>query len=305
MGELVDAAVKRIIKETKAKMEDVSITHTDKKAKVGDSKFNADLYIKVMSELKFDEIADFKAHHYWKEASTVTSVTRQWSRRLATEYSDLSKSLPINPDSSVFLRHHESKMAFCQILITAPVDTPYSRGSFLFDVFFPSTYPNTSPKVNLQTTGNGTVRFNPNLYHCGKVCLSLLGTWSGSKNENWNPATSTFLQVAVSIQSLILVPKPYFNEPSYERTMGTPDGERQSDAYNEEKRIGTVRFAMIEMIKSPPPGFEKVIHTHFYLQKDLVLDQVTQWSTTNSTIKGLLPQLKDQLNSIPKPKGLP
>lgn len=31
-------------------------------------------------------------------------------------------------------------------------------------------------KVNLQTTGNGTVRFNPNLYNCGKVCLSLLGT---------------------------------------------------------------------------------------------------------------------------------
>ena len=25
--------------------------------------------------------------------------------------------------------------------------------------------------VNLQTTGNGSVRFNPNLYNCGKVCV--------------------------------------------------------------------------------------------------------------------------------------
>lgn len=29
------------------------------------------------------------------------------------------------------------------------------------------------------------MRFNPNLYNCGKVCLSLLGTWSGGENEKW------------------------------------------------------------------------------------------------------------------------
>ena len=49
------------------------------------------------------------------------------------EYSDLSKSLPLTPDSSVFLRYHESKMAFCQVLIIAPDGTPYGRGAFLFD----------------------------------------------------------------------------------------------------------------------------------------------------------------------------
>jgi ubiquitin-protein ligase len=50
----------------------------------------------------------------------------------------------------------------------------------MYDVFFEDSYPNTSPKVNLVTTGNGKVRFNPNLYACGKVCLSLLGTWRGN-----------------------------------------------------------------------------------------------------------------------------
>lgn len=29
----------------------------------------------------------------------------------------------------------------------------------------------------------------------GKVCLSLLGTWSGEKGESWNSKTSTLLQV--------------------------------------------------------------------------------------------------------------
>ena len=49
--------------------------------------------------------------------------------------------------------------------------------------------------VNFRTTGNGTVRFNPNLYHCGKVCLSLLGTWEGAQGEQWNE-TSTILQAS-------------------------------------------------------------------------------------------------------------
>lgn len=46
----------------------------------------------------------------------------------------------------------------------------------------------------------------------GKVCLSLLGTWDGDRGESWNAQTSTLLQVLVSIQSLILVPQPFFNE---------------------------------------------------------------------------------------------
>jgi hypothetical protein len=65
--------------------------------------------------------------------------------------------------------------------------------------------------VLLRTTGGGRVRFNPNLYACGKVCLSLLGTWSGAQGESWNPDASSALQVLISIQSLILVDDPYFN----------------------------------------------------------------------------------------------
>jgi len=34
---------------------------------------------------------------------------------------------------------------------------------------------------------------------CGKVCLSLLGTWEGQKGEQWNEKTSTVLQVNVNL----------------------------------------------------------------------------------------------------------
>ena len=53
-----------------------------------------------------------------------------------------------------------------------------------------------------------------NLYEEGKVRLSLLGTWEGDRNESWNPARSSLLQVFVSIQGLILVKEPYVGRSS-------------------------------------------------------------------------------------------
>jgi ubiquitin-protein ligase len=67
----------------------------------------------------------------------------------------------------------------------------------------------------LTTTGSGKIRFNPNLYACGKVCLSLLGTWRGNATENWDAKVSTLLQVLVSIQSIIMAEEVYFNEPGF------------------------------------------------------------------------------------------
>lgn len=51
--------------------------------------------------------------------------------------------------------------------------------------------------INLETTGRHTVRFNPNLYNDGKVCLSVLNTWHGRPEEKWNAQTSSFLQVSI------------------------------------------------------------------------------------------------------------
>ena len=63
----------------------------------------------------------------------------------------------------------------------------------------------------------------------------------------------------VSIQSLILVPQPYYNEPGYERDMGTPKGDAACKEYNAKRREAAVRFAMVEMLQKPTAGFEDVI----------------------------------------------
>ena len=57
------------------------------------------------------------------------------------------------------------------------------------------------------------------------MCLSLLGTWhGGDATEKWNPHKSNVLQVLVSIQGMILIPDPMYNEPGYEGMRNTPEG---------------------------------------------------------------------------------
>ncbi len=78
-----------------------------------------------------------------------------------------------------------------------------------------------------------------------------------------------------SPQSLIFVPEPYFNEPGYEASIGTPQGKEHSAHYNREVRRNTVRLAMVDMLEHPPAGFEDAVRMHFYLQQELVVRQVT------------------------------
>lgn len=91
------------------------------------------------------------------------------------------------------MRCDTDRVDVMKVMIMGSSGTPYAHGAFIYDVYFEDTYPSVSPKVNLSTTGGGKVRFNPNLYSCGKVCLSLLGTWRGNASENWDPKLSTLL----------------------------------------------------------------------------------------------------------------
>merc|ERR1712039_1162979 len=88
---------------------------------------------------------------------------------------------------------------------------------------------------------------------------------------------SRTLQVLVSIQSLILVPEPYFNEPGYEREIGTKQGECRSWEYNMPVRENCVRWAMLDQLKNPAPEFREVIEEHFRLRAPKIKATVQHW----------------------------
>jgi ubiquitin-protein ligase len=120
-------------------------------------------------------------------------------KRVAKELRKLgagSDAMPVHRSSTIAICHDEDEPHYMRALITGPDDTPYASGVFEFDIYLPPSYPAVPPKVTLLTTGNGTIHFSPNLYPCGKVCLSILGTWPGQGvAEEWNEKISSVYQV--------------------------------------------------------------------------------------------------------------
>ncbi|XP_030442103.1 uncharacterized protein LOC115664295 [Syzygium oleosum] len=206
---------------------------------------------------QFDTVQDHSDHYYTSDSSGAKQPSKNWAKRIQEEWKILEKDLP----DTIFVRVYETRMDLLRAVIIGAEGTPYHDGLFFFDVSFPSGYPNVPPKVHYHSGG---LRINPNLYNCGKVCLSLLGTWSGlHKNEKWIPGVSTALQVLVSIQGLILNSKPYFNEPGYERSMNTEQGESTAMQYNEDTFILSLR-TMTYTMKRPPKHFEDLVVGHFF-----------------------------------------
>ena len=128
--------------------------------------------------------------------------------RIMNDYIDFNKNKP----DGIYLWIDKENIYQQYALIIGPQNTPYFGGYFIFDIKFPTNYPEKPPEIKMLTINN-KVRFNPNLYQCGKVCLSILGTWAG---PNWKPIMNIRL-VLTSIVSL-MGEYPIQNEPGFENT---------------------------------------------------------------------------------------
>ena len=216
----------------------------------------------------------------WSQRTVGGEVERKRSQRIAREMSELSTALPCHLASTVLVRVDEEDHGMLRALILPPCDTPYGGGAFEFDIYLPPQYPSVCPQVQFLTTGGGKVRFNPNLYNNGKVCLSLLGTWAGPK---WDPKHSTLLQVLVSIQSMIFCEDPYFNEPGYERTSNSKQGKIASRKYNEQIQLYTITHAVIPALRRVLSNggsghhFGEALKKHYEFKSVEIEDMLARW----------------------------
>ena len=143
-------------------------------------------------------------------------------------------------DNGVYYVHSMSEMAKGYALIIGPEDSPYQHGAYLFEIVFPDNYPHSPPKFKY-LTNDGKTRYHPNLYTNGKVCLSILGTWTGPKWSSIQTLKSTLL----SIQSL-LNDNPIQNEPGWENK---DDNDIDSINYKEYIRYNNYYYAMLHMLQ--------------------------------------------------------
>ncbi|XP_062232111.1 probable ubiquitin-conjugating enzyme E2 24 [Phragmites australis] len=212
---------------------------------------------------RFDVVTDCSDHHFVKE-NDHENVTRVWVKKVQQEWTILQNDLP----DGIHVRVYEERMDLLRACIVGAAGTPYHDNLFFFDIFFPPDYPHEPPSVYYHSGG---LRLNPNLYESGKVCLSLLKTWTGTGNEVWNPENSTVLQLLLSLQALVLNEKPYFNEAGYDKFVGKADGEKNSITYNENAFLLSCK-SMMYVLHKPPKHFEKFVKEHFTCRAPRILD---------------------------------
>lgn len=58
---------------------------------------------------------------------------------------------------------------------------------------------------------------------------------------------------------------------------GTKAGKEGSFEYNNRVRLATLRYAMLEPLRSPPIGFAEVVLRHFSLCRKRILPQARRW----------------------------
>ena len=110
-------------------------------------------------------------------------------------------------ENGIYYIHDDEDMLKGYALIIGPSETPYFSGYYFFELNYPVDYPHSPPKVKYLTNGNN-VRFNPNLYKCGKVCISLLNTWRGEQWTSCQSISSVLLTLCT-----LLCKDPLLNEP--------------------------------------------------------------------------------------------
>ena len=211
--------------------------------------------------------------------------------RIVQDIYDFNKNKP----DGIYLSIDKKNLMKQHALIIGPKDTPYFGGFFFFEIIYPENYPTNSPQVTLLTIEKN-VRFNPNLYECGKVCLSILGTWSG---PSW-AAVMNIRLVLQSIQSL-LCSFPIQNEPGFENTK---ENEITSIEYNQYLIYNTYRIAIIEVLKNKfkiSSLFKKEIEKEFNNNKSKLSNDLLSYKQIfgNSTVESRIYFMKKtKLNFI-------
>ena len=197
----------------------------------------------------------------------MTTISKETISRLLKDVRQIIKH-PLT-DNNIYYVHDDTDILKGYALIIGPSDTPYFGGFYFFEFIYPYDYPFSPPKVKYMTN-DGLTRYNPNLYKCGKVCVSILNTWSGDK---WS-ACQTINSILLTLCSL-LNDMPFLNEP------GAQAGSRDCIAYNKSIEYSNINFAICDLVnpvkKYIPEQFKifyPYLKEHFYKNYDKILDFV-------------------------------
>ena len=175
----------------------------------------------------------------------------------------------------IFIDFNEEDMTKAVAMIIGPEDSVYHNGVLFFTIKFPTNYPFSPPKVGY--VSRGSIRIHPNLYtgsakdnYLGKVCISILGTWSGPQWSSIMDVSSVLL----SIQSL-LDNNPLDNEPGFAgKKTDNHTIYRNCVAY---ENFRTLIYKNIFNIPMEFKCFQEVILNHYKERRDYIHSDLNKY----------------------------
>ena len=165
------------------------------------------------------------------------SINNATIKRIAKDVKYIMANGASLSSENIYYKHDEENIMKGYALIIGQHDTPYGYGYYFFEFKFPHNYPFSPPEVRY-LTNDGTMRFNPNLYTNGKVCLSVLNTWAG---ESWT-ACQTIYSILFTL-STVLCASPLLNEP------GIREDHNDVHKYNYLVTYKNVEFAIVKVVR--------------------------------------------------------
>jgi len=194
-------------------------------------------------------------------------------KRIAVDIIELEK----DPLENIFIHYDENDITTIYALIIGSKNTPYEDGFYYFSLKFPTDYPSSPPACKFNTINN-KIRFNPNLYENGKICLSILGTWSG---PSWKPVMG-LKSILLDFQSL-LHENPIINEPMYNKL---DVNDIKSINYNKILQYQNYNFSVLEMYKRKDyyPFFRVYVDKYFKENYLNIIEKLTELSKINNDI---------------------
>uniref|UniRef100_A0A674AC87 (E3-independent) E2 ubiquitin-conjugating enzyme n=1 Tax=Salmo trutta TaxID=8032 RepID=A0A674AC87_SALTR len=233
--------------------------------------------------------------HTFKKMEFQPAEAKKFFSTVRKEMALLATSLP----DGIMVKTFEDRMDLFSALIKGPTRTPYEDGLFVFDIQLPNIYPSVPPLFRYLSQCSG--RLNPNLYDNGKVCVSLLGTWIGKGTERWT-SKSSLLQVLISIQGLILVNEPYYNEAGFDSDRGLQEGYENSRCYNEMALIKMVQ-SMTQLLQTPIEVFQQEIRQHFTSSGWRLVHRLEAWLELHELAERGPPPRPSRDSTPNKPQG--
>ena len=241
------------------------------------------------------------------KSSTKAKGLNSNEKRILKDVINITKNPLTN--QGIYYYHDVGNLYNGYCMIIGPNDTIYGHGFYFFNLKYPKDYPFSPPTVTYETN-NHKIRFNPNLYRNGKVCISILNTWHGPQWTSCQSLSTVLLSLVTLLHNKALT-----NEPGIKET------HRDFKNYNKIIEYSNYNIAFNEVLSKEICVnyyniFEDDIKEYIKKNKEIILNDISKFIKKNQSFnnkvittglyglsckmefKKLLETLKSEINKL-------